>query len=217
MKIVVPETIRTPDGFSIDGAGPELLAKLLADYETLLKEYTPEIQTQLEPGLSESEIHRQFASVGLTVPTEALVWWSWHNGMHERPGSGLRLPQMALERAVQEYSETYREDKPSEIDVWATGWIPIVGGRAWGSIAMDCNATSASRSVQWIDPERGGFFRDDHPRDYRALSPCVPVAWWVTSILNGWVWVDPENGQWTQEWYASKSAIPLDWWITHLV
>src|SRR6202043_3804821 len=59
---------------------PLLDAALLESYAERIRERGVPFDERARPGLSDAEIDETMASVGLVLPLEARVWWSWRNG-----------------------------------------------------------------------------------------------------------------------------------------
>ena len=214
MVLRLPLTHRVAQGFVADGSGPDLLRELLAEYESLLSQYTPKDLAQLRPGLPEKRIRDLFRTLELEAPDEAIVWWGWRNGTD--PVHNLRTRPYPLETAVADYQQERLADDPTD-DGWLRGWLPVLGDSPWDSTAMDCNPSHDPPRIRYIDPEVGGFdrFGEDIGR-FQALSLCVPVTWWITAIREGWWWTDA-NGRWIQKWNILESPIPVEWSITELM
>lgn len=202
--MALPETIETPVGFTVAGAGPELLAELL---ERLARECLRggfDLDQTFNPGASRQEIVDAWAPFSITPPEEAVVCWMWHDGYrmniggHQYPGADL-LP---LDQSTGMYA--VREKGDGEYS-WNPAWIPL-----WApsmSIAMDTTPTSGAPLVRRTDRGLGTFPPET---DWQVVSMCTPLTWWLTSFDNGWtVWTS--NGPET-DW----AAIPEPWRRTQL-
>jgi cell wall assembly regulator SMI1 len=144
----------------------------------------------LQPGLTNEEIDSAMGSLGLRLPTEATLWWRWHNGVPSgspRDMGGPALACLGLEAAVREYHSSRRVAEQAamtdgEADrLWHPTWFPITNTGYGGVIACDCSVPEGSptpiRRVAW-----GYNEESDVPV---AESFGQMVGWWIDAIERG--------------------------------
>lgn len=157
---------------------------------------------QLRPGLEMREIDARTSTLGLTLPEEARLWWTWQDGATDagaEPTSryiGPGLPLLSLDEAVSLYARLREEAAlvwEERADYWwRPTWFPITERR--GAIRCDCAvAEGAPTPIYWA-------YSHDH--DERGLTaPRVDsfgtmVDWWIDA-LNAGAWVyDADSGRW---------------------
>lgn len=205
---MLPTTYRTDQGLTVEGASPELLAELLDAYEYEIKRRSPDAWVSAKPGLSADEIVGQMTAAGLSVPEEAVVWWSWANGHRLDATWRIRHPQISLETALEYYDQDARynfEHLPGPL------WIRVAGPQRNSAVGIDCASTDGPPIVRWIDPELGtGPARLS---DRQAVSLCTPVTWWLMAIENGW-WKYDKSGFWR---VPDLHAYPAEWRLMNLL
>lgn len=128
----------------------------------------------LAPGHDEARIDELTRPVGLKLPSEARLWWSWHNGA-ERPLEGgsadfrLMTPAfqfLSIEEAIESYVQSRElvrmvaesEVGPEEVDAWVDSWwpphlFPIT--KSAGAVVCDCRTREAEGTPNSLD----GAFR----------------------------------------------------------
>lgn len=210
----LPRTIRTPEGLTVEGASPELLAELLVQYEETLEGLRPGCGAIFRPGLSRDEIVDRFEPLGYVPNEEVIQWWGWHDGLHldrefVRPlgDAPLHLDSaIAMARAAHPHVVA-----PPEwlIGSWHPSWVYF---DYTGTLAIRADRELTPPPVRPHQPEMG-----DHTQDAEApaqvISLCTPVTWWITAIQEGWFrWNDDIDNFWK---YGDE--YPTEWWETRLV
>jgi hypothetical protein len=207
-ELILPATISTADGLTVEGAGPELLEELLDAYAFELKKSSPAIYDSMLPGLSVDQIHDLLGEIGVVPSPELLVWWGWRNGHVPFFGHGLNHDQMSLETAIKLYKD---ESLGTNHWEWNPNWIRIAG---------EGNSGDAAR---WNDNQGATFVRhvstfdigtqDDESILRQVVSICTPVTWWLYAIAEGWDSFDVSSGFWDYD----ESKYPPDWRVTLLM
>lgn len=183
-------------------AGTPLLSLTqLERLETLWAEQGAPLVEHLRPGISNEEIDRQLESLRLRLPSEAALWWSWHDGVPSGQPSdmgGAAFMFFTLGDAVREYHSSRRVAETAartadEADrLWHPSWFPITNTGYGAVIACDCSvperATTPIRAVHWGHNEES-----DVPV---AESFGQMVAWWIDAIERGAWRYDAHLGRW---------------------
>lgn len=183
-------------------ADTDRLRRLLEQLEGHLRRQGAPIVRHWAPGLREADAAaRVAAAVGLRLPAEAQVWFSWHHGIAERshvvePHGDEFIPGYELLR-IDQCVAAYRkwravQDSVAYDVVWDGDWFPLsadVGGR---TLAVDCGVPAGEATpVRLADP-------DDLDRTPAAGSLVEAVAYWVGLFDDGtWAW-DPDAGRWAR-------------------
>jgi hypothetical protein len=209
VRVKLPDTYRTERGFTVEGAGPELLAELLDAYEFEIRRRSLEAWVSAKPGLAVEEIVELMSSVGLPVPDEAIVWWSWGNGHRLDRTWRIRFPQMALETAIENYA--IDRDRYNLALLPGPQWIRVAGIDRSSAIGIDCDPSHELPLVRLLDPELGNG--PARLTDRQAVSLCTPVTWWLTGMANGWMEFD-QTGFWR---IRDLDAYPAEWRLTNLI
>lgn len=206
--MLLPETTRTPDGFTVEGASPELLAELLDAYSFELKRRSRSIYDTMLPGLSVSQIEDELGTIGITPPTEVLVWWSWRNGHKPMVPNGMKHAQLRLADSILLYR---RSSLGTSIDQWNPDWIRVAGSGNAGD-AIRCAPSDKPPLVRAVSTFDIGTQEYEDPLR-QVVSLCTPVTWWLVSIAKGWDEWDPITGFWGWD----DSRYPLEWKMTNLM
>jgi hypothetical protein len=209
VRVKLPETYRTERGFTVEGAGPELLADLLDAYEFEIRRRSPEAWVSAKPGLAVEEVVELMSSAGLPVPDEAIVWWSWGNGHRLDRTWRMRFPQMSLETAIENYG--IDRDQYNLALLPGPQWIRVAGIDRSAAIGIDCDPSYDLPLVRLLDPELGNG--PARLTDRQAVSLCTPVTWWLTAIAKGWMEFD-HTGFWR---VRDLDAYPTEWRLTNLI
>lgn len=199
-------TSLTSRGLMIEGAGPQLLADLLEEYENILRATSPAIANSLLPGRDREEIVRLFAVVDLQPPEELLVWWSWHDGSVPGIPTGIRNWPMSLKDSL----DLRREDTfGSDFGQSRPEWIRVAG-EANGSLSVSCGleVPPLVRRVSTFS-----FGTQPHEIDNQVVSLCTPIAWWLQAHENGWIAFDPS----AEIWKWDFRQFPREWLATDVV
>lgn len=208
----LPRTVPTPQGLTVEGASPELLAELLEKYEREVVRLVPGSCDILGPGLTHDEIISRIEPLGYHPNGEVVAWWGWHNGFVRM---GIRPPHpvpLSLDIAVADRaSRVVRTAAPSDWlpDLWHPAWLMLDDQ---SRIAMRADGTLTPPPVRPHQPEMG-----DHTQDAEApaqvISLCTPVTWWITAIREGWFRWNEELGM----LWAYREEYPPEWWETRLI
>jgi len=204
----LPNTYRTERGFTVEGAGPGLLAELLDAYKFEIRRRSPEALASMKPGLPEADIRSQLAAVGLSAPEEAVAWWSWGNGHRLDRTWRVRFPQISLETAIDYY--VIDRDRYSFELLPGPQWLRVAGIDRSSAIGIDCDPAHDVPQVRLIDPELGNG--PARLSDRQAVSLCTPVTWWLTAMARGWMEFD-ESGFLR---VTDLDAYPTEWRLTNL-
>ena len=173
----------------------ELLSwDLLARLESAWAENKAPIHSALRPGLSSAEIEDIMAPVGLDLPFEARMWWSWHDGGAGEIGPD--LPFLPLAEAVSRYEVflglSVEIAGPKAVRMWDPTWFPITDASI-GPIVVDCSVRrdepTPIRQINWeLPPEEAA-----RPQ---AESLGEAVMLWIDAYATR-VWsFDREAGAW---------------------
>jgi hypothetical protein len=195
---------------------PLLTPDLLAEYEERLRSQGAPVDRWGRPGLSDDEMDATIASVGLRLPTEARVWWAWHDGGTDDEGRWAFLGPngtdfLSLARAVETYRacralalELVEPEIPELANVenrWNSNWFPIRGEQL--PVVIDCGVTlGAPTPVRRID-----FADVEGSPSVRAPSLGQAVLWWIAALDAGaWTWNRDRRA-----WDRHQELVSDDW------
>lgn len=187
-----------------------LSLELLEGLEERWRRQGAPLADRLQPGLSRGEIERLMAPLGLQLPHEVELWWSWHNGVAASGAKyldrafGPDFAYLPLAEAVERYTTMRRiatevasapgtEGESADPEFWwQPSWFPILGTGYGAVITCDCARPPESPapifSVWWATNEV--------PNDSAASSFGEAVTWWIEALDTG-VWkYDPEAKRW---------------------
>jgi hypothetical protein len=204
----LPKTTRTPLGFTVEGAGAELLEDLLKQYEFELGRQSPAIVDAMQPGLPAAQIEDEIGALGLTPPREAIVWWRWRNGFRPMVRHGLKHAQLRFEDSIKFYR---RATLGTAVEEWNPNWLRIAGGGNEGD-AISCAEMAAAPLVRSVSTFDLGTQDDEEPLR-QVVSLCTPVTWWLLAIAKGWDYWNPITGLWSWD----DEQYPLEWKLTNLM
>lgn len=180
---------------------PLLSLSQLERLKALWVEQQAPIVEHLRPGLREEEINQQLRPLGLRVPYEAALWWSWYDGVPSgQPDftGGAHLRFLTLGDAIGQYHESLRiaqavgrtEDEADRL--WNPSWLPVTTTGYGGVIACDCSVVVGEatpvRMVDW------GSKEDSDVPTARSFGQMV--AWWIEAIECGAWRYDTSLGRW---------------------
>jgi hypothetical protein len=151
------------------------------------------VAESLRPGLSEPEMHALVAPLGLRLPTEARVWWAWHDraestSLAHSLGNG--IVSLRLEQAVARHldnrkiAEQIADDRPTPVradDYWPPQWLTLAVAAGLGEIVCDCSVAEGEPT-----PIRLSDF--EFPEDSQVpLAPSLGtlVGWWLDALDSG--------------------------------
>jgi cell wall assembly regulator SMI1 len=163
---------------------------------------------RLRPGLSDEQLDALTEPLGLRLPTEARMWWGWHDGIvPSGPGfeavfGGSDFEYLPLDRAVDAY--LLRRALAAEVAVasqadgygeeywWHPSWFPITEGGGGTTIACDCSVPFGDptpiRSVRWDLGDEWAVPRVD---SFGEL-----VRHWIAAIDRGTWCYDASQDRW---------------------
>lgn len=205
----LPETYMSEDGLTVDGAGPELLHELLAEYEAILERTDPRSLASLQPGLTRDDIVQRLDGAELAAPEELIVWWTWRNGYAPMTPHGLMNPQLSLELALIFRSDD--EDMAFE-NLPSPSWLRVMGHDLGDSVGVTCDEKINPPWVRTVNPQFN--VPDLLGPENRAVSLCTVMTWQLLSIQEGWAQFDAASGMWNWENYA---AVPAEWRATRVL
>lgn len=146
------------------------------------------IANSLRPGLSDDEMDALVAPVGVRLPTEARVWWGWHDGTETDLLShaiGHDTLPLQLAQAVEQYSElleaasdvTADDESSDPGDFWGREWFPFAVPRR-AHLACDCSvAEGAPTPIRHVD-----FYFPAESRVPVSPSLGAVVSLWIDAI-----------------------------------
>jgi hypothetical protein len=188
-------------------SAPILDADMLSALEERLRAQDAPVVHSMRPGLTEPEINKVLAPLGLRLPIEARLWWGWHDGAkyprHELiPGQ----PFLSLAEAVDSYllGRTIAK-QVAEPDLlppmndpdfrWNPAWLPITGDRGHPTV-IDCSVAEGEPTpLRVIDGQDvDGFFKP------KAPSLGQMVTWWIQTLDEGICRWDRQNQRWENHW-----------------
>jgi hypothetical protein len=127
--ILLPETTRTPAGFTVEGASPEMLEQLLDAYAVKLKTRSPSTFDLMVPGLSRAQIEDALGTIGITPSAETQLWWQWCNGIATSCRLGETPPRVRERLIVQHRNASRRRpDPPGRVSMYSRFTV-VVGHR----------------------------------------------------------------------------------------
>lgn len=184
-------------------------------YEGRLRAQGVPIDGWHEPGLTDDDMSEALAPLGLSLPLEGRVWWSWHNGVPGRGKAKLVAPSGDKFLSLAEAIETYKEfraivqelvepDIPLLADPdyrWNPAWLPIRGPQL--PVVIDCSVPESQPTpLRFIDLQDV----EGSPKP-RAQSLGQMLSWWIEAIDCGaWRW-NRERSQWDRHDELLPSAL----------
>jgi cell wall assembly regulator SMI1 len=169
--------------------------------EALWAEQGAPLAEHLQSGLTHQEMQSELEPLRLRLPSEAAVWWGWHNGVRRgepRDMGGPVFMFLTLGDAVAEYhssrrvAETAARHEDEADYLWHPTWFPISNTGYGAVIACDCSVADGAptpiRVVHWGHNEAS-----DVPV---AESFGQMVAWWIEAIERGAWRYDRALGRW---------------------
>jgi hypothetical protein len=189
---------------------PLLTPELLENLEEGWVRHRAPLVEHLRPGLSPERIDEITAPLGLRLPVEARIWWTWHDGVDVRLGPraelGPGLPFLPLEAAT----GLCRQLREQAVEVWGEradywwrpSWFPIT--ERLGAIRCDCAVEEGAPTPI--------FWADSHDHDANGLTnPKLEalgslVGWWVEALVSGAWRYDHDNDRWDRD----RERLPSD-------
>jgi hypothetical protein len=181
---------------------PDLLERL----EFLWRTQQAPVADRLQPGLSEAALDELTSPVGIRLPTEARMWWQWHNGaapdlsLAARRELGPGFAFLPLEEAVvlverlrTMAQQVWAPEGQEAVDYWwRPTWFPITERR--GAVRLDCAVPDGEPCpVYWA-------YSHDHDADGlttpKVTSLGTMIGWWIEALENGAWRYNTENSRW---------------------
>jgi hypothetical protein len=195
--VVMPETIGSPDGPTVEGASPALLRDLLNEFERELRDRKVPVDDYFAPGASKRDIRAEFESNGLIVPAELVVWFEWHNGATGVRGSEYVIPIhtfASLRETFDWYDDPGGWPKGLQPWQWNPNWLQIT--RNGSGIAVCCEKEERiSPLARAVTPD-GEFGTQPDKTARQVVSLCTAVVWWIDGLrTDAYVW-QPQHSAW---------------------
>ena len=179
---------------------------MLEELEARWRAQGAPIAEDLRPGVEPRAIEAATSAVGVELPTEARVWWGWHDGTRRSLTShaiGGDLLYLTLEAAVSRYEQeqagaaaAVEDDGVDAQETWQPTWFPVASRGDGAVMACDCDVAEGDptpiRRVHW---EKFGE---------QSVVPVAPslgtvVSWWIDAIDSGAWFFDRERGFWEED------------------
>lgn len=175
------------------------------------------IADRLAEGLSDQEMDELVRPLGLRVPDEARVWWSWHDGARDASivfGGGKAFSSLgrcvklaeAMRRIAEEVADGHglvgAAGEEMARDVWDWNWFPLTFDGTGGTLVFDAGS----------DPSR-----DETPIFYRGVddgASAVPVCASLGDLVRRWIdLLDRGAAQYdgkAGKWVLDDQKLPAD-------
>lgn len=188
-------------------APPRLLtAALLERLDEKLTEIDAPVAKLWRPGLAEAEMDALTAEIGISLSTEARIWWAWHDGVDleaARPwqrgiGGWDALPlAAAVEDAIRnrQIAVTVAAENPGFHHAdWPDSWIALCGDVSHPRLACECAVSAGAPSpVHYYDVSGN-------------MEPMRPKVGSVGELVH--VWLDAlDDGTWHIDPATSRFAL----------
>jgi hypothetical protein len=180
------------------------------------------IINHLKPGLSDARMDALTEPLGLSLPSEARVWWAWHDGVDAGAVAvqGERLigpgwPFIPLAEAVAECQrcrqlsdEMLRITAGREPLWWSPAWFPLTVEQPLADLVIDCGVGEYEPTpVRRITPPEGQAMPEPSVPSLGAL-----VQRWIEAI---------DRGVWTRKpgvgWWPQPDRMPNGWRMNDVV
>jgi cell wall assembly regulator SMI1 len=201
--------------------GPQLTEALLEGLAERWRTLGAPIVDSMLPGLSDAEMDALVAPLGLRLPTEARVWWGWHDGVETgllSHGIGSYIVPLRLAQAVEKHRQlleiaadvTADDDTSGPDDFWRREWFPFaVPPRA--DLACDCSASDGEPTpIRYVE-----FELPAESQEPVASSLGAVVSLWIEAI---------DSGAWTYDhdsppgWTTHPERLPrIHGWARNLI
>ena len=155
----------------------------LSSLASALRQRRFPIVEHLRPGLTDAEMDELTAPLGLWLPTEARLWWGWHDGASAEGPSKIGAnwwfaPLSACVDACLELREIAAADEFLGEDWWPSGWFPI----ALGDWALACDTVVAPGEPT---PIKTWNLEDVVPSEPSLPSLGALIEMWTDVLLAG--------------------------------
>lgn len=204
----LPDTYRGPDGLTVEGASPDLLAALLECYEGELADAGVPVREMFAEPIPRVELEATFIETPLTLTDELTVWWGWHDGIRQDFHRALsaRYHFLPANQALRKYADS--QFGSGESFTWNPAWLKLSADNV--GFAVRCEQAQPPL-VRFLSPTGGSTAPDD--TESQVVSLCTPVTWWILSIREGWATRRPDRDGWG-EWELDPTKVPLEWMLT---
>jgi cell wall assembly regulator SMI1 len=184
---------------------PLLTEQMLEALEARWREHGAAITQDLRPGLTAAGMQAATEPLGLTLPTEARVWWGWHDGTASTTGTsalGLDLLYLPLATALALYGKQLSiaervaagPDPLKPEDVWPPTWLPLSTKGNGAMMVCDCAvAEGVATPIRHFHHEF-----HDQSRTPVADSLGTVVLWWIDALDQGAWTYDRELPRWEE-------------------
>jgi cell wall assembly regulator SMI1 len=182
---------------------------LLDELEGRWRAQRAPILDHLTPGLGDEQIIAIAAAAGVRLPTEARLWWEWHNGVPSSRGSkqarraigGPDYEYIPLEEAAEEYSKLREMARNATAgtdldpdDFWHPAWWPISSDAKGAWIACECDVAENAPT-----PIRAIHFADSTQFEPPVLGSFGELIQHLIDAIDRGVWFyDSAAGRWEQ-------------------
>ena len=189
--------------------GTHLTTALLGELQARWERAGVPLVGSLRPGITGTRAQTLMAASGLSLPSEAAVWWGWHDGADVNVASGYArlgpeyqfLPLSAalqLGRESVAMAHDLADDDEDPATYWDPSWLPITGS-SQGCIVVDCSVSDGDptpiRKIDWTNMSPEEWSRP------RASSFGELIHWWIEAYDSG-AWQYTRDGGWQYDWTA---------------
>jgi hypothetical protein len=182
---------------------PRLLTiDLLAELSDKLEEIGAPVTKHWRHGLLDHEMDALAAGIGVSLSTEARIWWAWHDGVDlDRspayssfgPGWDAYSLAHAIDDAtrMRQIAATAARDQPGlHNQDWPDSWLALCGNVSYTRIACDCSGPADTpSSIHYFDPV--DIMEPARPR-LQSIGELVHA--WLDAIEDGTWHIDPATG-----------------------
>jgi hypothetical protein len=189
----------------VTSAPPRLLTvALLEQLEKKLTEINAPVAKLWRPGLAEAEMDALTVEAGISLSTEARIWWGWHDGAElgaARPwqrgigGAWDALPlAAAAEDAIRNrrFTVTVAAENPGFHHAdWPDSWIALCGDVSHPRLACECAVPAGAPSPVHYYDVSGNM----EPMRPKVGSVGELVHTWLDALVDGTWHIDPATSQ----------------------
>lgn len=160
------------------------------------------VANRLAPGLSDEEIDRLTAPLGLRLPADARALFAWHNGTEGENAHGLSIgPPHNFGPLAAQVAQCWTERRYAEEhvrlglferaeDSWGAGWFPLLsGGTSRQLIVVDCAVAKGAPALV------GLVAKEVRHLPSAAVTLTEIIEFWVQCFENGWYFWSPDHQQ----------------------
>ena len=191
----VPKTIKSDEGWTVEGAGPDLLTTLLGEYSKALSDLGFPLDVLID-GVGSNQVRDATRSVGLGAPEELVIWFGWQNGLlrdsddHLINALPLNFVPASLGSAIESYEGQVRDWIPAGL--WERGWLTLESAQG---LSVYCDGEPQSPCLvrkRFIDEYD---FLTEY-ESYQTVSLCTVVSWWLEALTTRSIWRDGTLSGW---------------------